>query len=107
LCKQHITTIYAISQKIKDKYKKYSKYTKNEIMQRRTKVSILSRFKHLTSFDHGKIAALRAEGKSMQAIADAVGCHKSTISRELKRGTVAQMKTDGKKFEAYFPDTGQ
>jgi IS30 family transposase len=65
------------------------------------------RFKHLTAFDRGKIAALRAEGKSMQAIADVVGCHKSTISRELKRGTVTQMKTSGKKFNAYFPDTGQ
>ncbi|EIJ77611.1 Integrase catalytic region (plasmid) [Bacillus methanolicus PB1] len=64
-------------------------------------------FKHLTPFDRGKIAALRAEGKSLQAIADAVGCHKSTISRELKRGTVTQMKTGGKLFEAYFPDTGQ
>jgi len=64
-------------------------------------------FKHLTAFDRGKIAALRAEGKSMQAIADTVGCHKSTISRELKRGTVTQMKTGGKMVEVYFPDTGQ
>lgn len=64
-------------------------------------------FKHLTSFDRGKIAALHAEGKSMQAIADIVGCHKSTISRELKRGTVTQMKSDRTTFEAYFPDTGQ
>ena len=64
-------------------------------------------FKHLTAFDRGKIAALHAEGKSMQAIADIVGCHKSTISRELKRGTVTQMKTGRTMFKAYFPDTGQ
>jgi IS30 family transposase len=64
-------------------------------------------FKHLTAFDRGRIAALREEGKSMQAIADAVGCNKSTISRELKRGTVTQMKSDGKLVEVYFPDTGQ
>lgn len=50
-------------------------------------------FKHLTSFDREKIAVLHALGKSMQAIADAVACHKSTISRESKRGTVTQMKT--------------
>jgi transposase, IS30 family len=64
-------------------------------------------FKHLTAFDRGKIAALHTEGKSMQAIADAVGRNKSTISRELKRGTVTQMKSGGKLVEIYFPDTGQ
>lgn len=47
------------------------------------------------------------EGLSIQAIADAVGCHKSTISRELKRGTVTQMKTGREPFEACFPDTAQ
>ncbi|MFJ7974505.1 helix-turn-helix domain-containing protein [Peribacillus sp. NPDC096379] len=45
-------------------------------------------FKRLTLFDRGKIAALHDEGKSIQAIADAAGCHKSTISCELKRGNV-------------------
>ncbi|MDQ0219792.1 IS30 family transposase [Peribacillus cavernae] len=64
-------------------------------------------FKHLTAFDRGKIAALYAEGKSMQVIADIVGCHKSTISRELTRGTVTQMKTGKTMFKSYFPDTGQ
>ncbi|WP_391116828.1 IS30 family transposase [Psychrobacillus sp. L3] len=64
-------------------------------------------FNHLTPFDRGKIAALHADGKSMQAIADAVGCHKSTISRELKRGTVMQMKSGRTLFQAYFPETGQ
>ncbi|MDL5040010.1 helix-turn-helix domain-containing protein [Weizmannia sp. CD-2023] len=33
------------------------------------------------------MATLRAEGKSMQVIADVVGCKKNTVSRELKRGT--------------------
>jgi len=64
-------------------------------------------FKHLTAFDRGRIAALHKEGKSLQAIANAVGCHKSTISRELQRGTVTQMKTNGKMVKIYFPDTGQ
>lgn len=65
------------------------------------------KFKHLNAFDRGKIAALHAEGKSLQAIANAVGCHKSTIYRELKRGSVTQMKTDRTLYEAYFPDVAQ
>ncbi|EIM04914.1 integrase catalytic subunit, partial [Planococcus antarcticus DSM 14505] len=40
-------------------------------------------------------------------MAEAIGCAKSTISRELKRGTVTQMKTGRATFEAYFPETGQ
>ena len=64
-------------------------------------------FKHLTPYDRGKIAALHSEGKSLQAIANVVGCHKSTISYELKRGTVNQFKSDRTMFQAYFPDTGQ
>ncbi|WP_019412363.1 IS30 family transposase, partial [Paenisporosarcina sp. TG20] len=64
-------------------------------------------FKHLTAFDRGKIAALHDEGKSMQAIAHTVGCDKSTIYRELKRGTVTQMKSGRTMFETYFPDTAQ
>ena len=39
-------------------------------------------FKHLSSFNRGKMAALHSLGKSMQAIIDAVGFHKCTISRE-------------------------
>lgn len=46
-----------------------------------------------TPFDRRKIATLHAEGKSMQAIANAVGCHKSTISCVLKRGTISPMKS--------------
>jgi len=56
-------------------------------------------FKHLTAYDRGKIAVLRKQGKSLQAIANELGCHKSTISRELKRGTVQQMKSDRTYFE--------
>jgi IS30 family transposase len=76
-------------------------------MAQSNSTTALRSFKHLTTYDRGKIAALHAEGKSMQDIADAVGCHKSTISRELKRGTVTQKKTGGKLVEIYFPDTGQ
>ncbi|MED4936106.1 helix-turn-helix domain-containing protein, partial [Heyndrickxia coagulans] len=57
--------------------------------------------------DRGKIAALHAAGKTQQEIADYVGCHKSTISRELRRGTVPQRKSNRKIVHVYFPDTGQ
>jgi IS30 family transposase len=51
-------------------------------------------FAHLTAFDRGQIQALHKQGKTLQAIADEIGCHKSTISRELKRGSVAQRRSD-------------
>jgi len=64
-------------------------------------------FKHLTPYKRGMIAALHFEGKSMQDIANSVGCDRSTIWRELKRGTVTQLKTGRIKYEAYFPETAQ
>ena len=64
-------------------------------------------FSHLTPYDRGRIGALREEGKTLQAIAKVIGCHKSTISRELKRGTVTQRKSDLTEYQAYFPETGQ
>lgn len=76
-------------------------------MTQSNSITSIRHFKHLTAYERGEIAALRAEGKSMQAIADFVGCNKSTISRELKRGTVTQMKSNRKLVEVYFPDTGQ
>lgn len=47
------------------------------------------------------------EGKTLQEIGDAIGRHKSTISRELQRDTVSQRKSDLTEFKAYFPETGQ
>lgn len=64
-------------------------------------------FKHLTPYERGQIVALRGEGKSLQFIADTIGKNKSTISRELKRGTTLQKKQKDIYFEAYFPETGQ
>jgi len=64
-------------------------------------------FKHLTAFDRGQMAALHNEGKSLQEIADVIGCHKSTVCRELKRGMVQQMKSDRTYYIAYFPETAQ
>lgn len=46
-------------------------------------------FFHLNAFDRGKIQAFHNEGKALQAIAEALGCDKSMVSREIKRGTVS------------------
>lgn len=59
-------------------------------------------FKHLTAYDRSKIAVLHNQGKSLQVIADEISCHKSTISRELKRGTTEQMKSDKIYFIIYI-----
>jgi len=64
-------------------------------------------FAHLTAFDRGKIQALHKQGKTLQEIADEIGFHKSTISRELKRGSVTQKRSDLSEHTVYFPDTGQ
>lgn len=64
-------------------------------------------FKHLTAFDRGKVQALHKQGNTLQAIADEIGCHKSTISRELKRGSVIQKRSDLTEHTVYFPDAGQ
>jgi transposase, IS30 family len=64
-------------------------------------------FSHLTPYDRGKILALRQQGKTLEAIAQVIGCHKSTISRELKRDTVTQKKSDLTEYQAYFPEAGQ
>ncbi|SIT01851.1 IS30 family transposase [Salimicrobium salexigens] len=64
-------------------------------------------FSHLTLDQRGQIKALREEGRTMQYIAGAIGVHKSTVSRELKRGAVTQRNTDWTEYEVYFPDAGQ
>jgi IS30 family transposase len=64
-------------------------------------------FTHLTAFDRGQIQALHKQGKTLQAIADEIGCHKSTISRELQRGSVTQRRSDLTEHTVYFADTGQ
>lgn len=64
-------------------------------------------FKHLNAYERGKISALLKEGKSMRYIARQLGRAPSTISREIKRGTVTQLKSDLSTYEAYFPEAGQ
>jgi len=53
------------------------------------------------------IAALHSEEKSMQDIAKSVGCDRSAIWRELKRGTVTLLKTGRIMYEAFFPEIAQ
>lgn len=64
-------------------------------------------FKHLSEFDRGKIKALLEEGLSPAQIAKRLGRHRSTIIREINRGTTTQLRTDLTTYEAYFPETGQ
>lgn len=64
-------------------------------------------FKHLNVYERGQIAALYKEGKSMRYIAEQLGRDPSTISREIKRGTVTQLKSDLSTYKAYFPEAGQ
>ncbi len=49
-------------------------------------------------------------GKKTAEIARLLGCHRSTISREIKRGSVAQVQDkNGKRtyYQVYFADSGQ
>ncbi|SHF88966.1 Helix-turn-helix domain-containing protein [Caldanaerobius fijiensis DSM 17918] len=45
-------------------------------------------FKHLSQYERGMIYTLREQGKSMRQIAKILGRAPSTISREIRRGTV-------------------
>ncbi|MDI6600718.1 MAG: IS30 family transposase [Thermoanaerobacteraceae bacterium] len=65
------------------------------------------KFKHLSSFERGKISAWLKDKKSIRCIAAKLGRSPSTISREIKRGTTTQMRSDLTTYEEYFPETGQ
>ncbi|MBP1903864.1 IS30 family transposase [Paenibacillus turicensis] len=60
-------------------------------------------FTHLSAIDRGRIEILRKQGHTLQAIADEIGCHKSTISRELKRGSVLQRRSNLREHYVYSP----
>ena len=64
-------------------------------------------FKHLNPFERGKIFALLREGVSPAQIAAKLGRHRSTIYREINRGTTTQLRSDLTSYKAYFPETGQ
>lgn len=52
-------------------------------------------------------AMLDSSITSCTAIAQEVGCHKSTISREIKRGSVLQRDHNYLLYEHYYADTAQ
>ena len=56
-------------------------------------------YRHLTRDDREEIAALRAAGHSMRAVAAAVGKAPSSISRELKRNAL-----DSGRYAAHVAD---
>lgn len=61
-------------------------------------------FKHLTMADRIKIEVLRKTGHSIQEIANIIRVHKSTISRELKRGRFTALTPELVQEERYSPD---
>jgi len=64
-------------------------------------------FKHLSTYERGKIHVLLKEGYSQRQIAKRLNRSPSTISREIKRGTTTQFNYDLSTYEQYFPETGQ
>lgn len=67
-------------------------------------------YTHLTAFHRGKIALLLKQGFSKSEIARQLGFHRSTITREIKRGSVKQVKDVSGKlvyYDAYFDETAQ
>jgi len=53
------------------------------------------------------IFALRKEGYSIRHIARQLHRNPGSISREIKRGTTTQLRSDLTSYAAYFPETGQ
>jgi IS30 family transposase len=64
-------------------------------------------FKHLNEFDRGMIKGYLLENKSIRYIASKLRRHPSTISREIRRGTTQQRRSDWSVSHIYFPETGQ
>ena len=69
-----------------------------------------SLYSHLSASERGEISAYLKMGKNPSEIARLLGRHRSTISREIKRGSVSQVQDkNGKRVYStvYFPDSGQ
>ncbi|KPJ21700.1 transposase, partial [Streptococcus phocae] len=67
-------------------------------------------YHHLSEAERGKIEAYLSEGLKPAEIARRLGRSRSTISLEIKRGTVKQVKqVNGRKvyFKQYFAETAQ
>lgn len=69
-----------------------------------------STYSHLSASERGAISAYLKIGKKPAEIARLVGRHRSTISRELKRGEVTQVQDKNRKltyYTTYFADSAQ
>lgn len=67
-------------------------------------------YKHLSEAERSQIQAYLSEGKNPAEIARLLGRHRSTISREIKRGSVDQKQDqNGKEIfhKVYFAETAQ
>lgn len=64
-------------------------------------------FKHLSLYERGMIYAFLKEKRSLRYIAEQLQRNPGTISREIKRGTTTQRRSNWTTFQAYFPETGQ
>ncbi len=62
------------------------------------------KFKQLTKADRITIEALKKAGHKPQEIADQINVHRSTVYRELKRGTFTALNSDLTTEERYSPD---
>ena len=68
------------------------------------------KFNHLNFTERSLIEKWLAEGTSVAEIAERLGRHRSTIYREIKRGTVKQIKDIhgiSKYVKIYYADSGQ
>ena len=69
-----------------------------------------SSYSHLSATERGEISAYLKMRKQAAEIARLLGRHRSTISREIKRGSVTQVQDKNGKLiysTVYFPDSGQ
>ena len=64
-------------------------------------------FKHLSLSERGAIFALIHENRSIRYIAKRLKRTPSTVCREIRRGTTAQLRTGRIPYQGYFPETGQ
>ncbi|AYC71848.1 IS30 family transposase [Lactiplantibacillus pentosus] len=69
--------------------------------------TITCHYQQLQPYERGLIMARQSDGWSCRRIARELHRNPSTISRELKRGTIRQIGANHKPFMAYFAETAQ
>ena len=87
--------------------KQQEEYSLWLFMKSIAQINTKKQYKHLTVFERGQIKALRDAGWTIRAIARYLHRSPSTISRELKRGSVTQMTSEYQTYTVYFPETAQ